>query len=135
MSAACGLGGASVWAGGGARSGRTRVRKGDQLWGGEWKARVERTANMDFMLVTLEVFQPDMSALNFDWYAKSSDMSVMPETSQSAMGPYCAIAEPVLRLNSLTAACRAVLAAKVVGGGSGGGSGGKGGGEGARPGG
>ena len=57
-------------------------------------------------------------------------MSVMPETSQSAMGPYCAIAEPVLTLNSPMAARRAVLVAKVVRGGSGGGSGGKGGGEG-----
>ena len=87
------------------------------------------------MLVTLDVFQPEMSALNFHWNQKSWDMSVMPETSQSAMGPYRAMAEPVLSLNSLTAACRAVLAAKVVRGGSGGGSGGKGGGEGARPGG
>ena len=95
----------------------------------------ERTENMYAMLVTLEVFQPEMSALKFHWSLKSCDMSVMPETSQSAMGPYCAMAEPVLRLNSLTAACRAVLAAKVVGGGSGGDSGGKGGGEGARPGG
>ena len=90
---------------------------------------------MRYMVVTLEVFQPEMSALKFHWDSKSTDMSVMPETSQSAMGPYCAMAEPVLRLNSLTAACRAVLAAKVVGGGSGGGSGGKGGGEGTRPGG
>ena len=125
-----------MWAGAGARSGRERGFKKEIKWGaGESKGGGERTENMYAMLVTLEVFQPEMSALKFHWSSKSWDMSVMPETSQSAMGPYCAIAEPVLRLNSLTAARRAFLAAKVVGGGSGGGSGGKGGGEGARPGG
>ena len=47
---------------------------------------------MWYMVVTLEVFQLEMSALKFGKSWKSSLMSVMAETSQSAMGPYVAIA-------------------------------------------
>ena len=50
--AACGLGGASVWAGGGARSGPARVRRAIMRGG----ARVERlTENMRPMVVTPDV--------------------------------------------------------------------------------
>ena len=45
------------------------------------------------MLVTPEVFQPEMSALKDVISLKSSDMSVMAETPQWAMGPYSAMAE------------------------------------------
>merc|ERR1740124_1297160 len=47
---------------------------------------------MAHMFVTLEVSQLEMSALKFCKLRKSSFMSVMAETSQSAMGPYFAIA-------------------------------------------
>ena len=58
-------------------------------------------------------------------------MSVMPETSQSAMGPYVAVAEVALASNATTANFREVYSVKVYGGGGGsGGSGGSGGGEG-----
>ena len=47
---------------------------------------------MALMVVTLEVSQPEMSALKFVKPRKSSRMSVMVETSQLAMGPYVAMA-------------------------------------------
>ena len=50
-------------------------------------ARAERTANMTCMVVTLEVSQPEMSALKFFKLWKRRLMSVMAETHQSAMGP------------------------------------------------
>ena len=82
------------------------------------------------MLVTPEVFQPEMFALKYVRPVKSSDMSVMAETSQSAMGPYSAMAELASLLNSWAATFRAFRFAKVYGGGGAGGGegGGKGGG-------
>ena len=58
-------------------------------------------------------------------------MSVMPETSQSAMGPYVAVAAAASRLNAWTAAFREALLVKVPGGDDGGegGEGGEGGGD------
>ena len=56
-------------------------------------------------------------------------MSVTPETHQSAMGPYFAIAEVTFESYSVTAVCREALFAKVLrpvqpgGGGGGGGAG------------
>ena len=47
----------------------------------------ERTENMRFMVVTLEVSQLEMSALIFCKLKKSWPMSVMADTHQSAMGP------------------------------------------------
>ena len=44
------------------------------------------------MVVTPEVFQLETSALKFSSSLKSQLMSEMSETSQSAMGPYSAIA-------------------------------------------
>ena len=57
-------------------------------------------------------------------------MSVMAETSQSAMGPYVAIAAVGLVLYSLTAVCREALVVKVYAGLGLGGEGDGGGGEG-----
>ena len=62
-------------------------------------------------------------------------MSVMAETSQSAMGPYVAVATVGLALNAWTAVFREAVLVKVPGsdGGGGGGNGGGGGGGGRRP--
>jgi hypothetical protein len=65
------------------------------------------------MVVTLEVSQPEMSALKFSKSRKSSRMSVMAETHQSAMGPYFAMAEAAFELNSVTAVFREALVVKV----------------------
>ena len=59
---------------------------------------VERTRNIWFIVVTPEVFQLDMSALTFFKSLKSPLMSVMAETSQSAMGPHFAVAAVGLAL-------------------------------------
>ena len=69
----------------------------------------QRTANMPNMVVTREVFQLEMSALNFLSPLKSSLMSVMAETSQPAMGPYFASAEAGSSLKASTAAFRVSL--------------------------
>ena len=57
------------------------------------EARAEHTSNMWLMSVTPAVFQPEMSALKDVRSLKSSNMLVMAETSQWAMGPYSAMAE------------------------------------------
>jgi len=101
---------------------------------------------MRLMVVTLEVSQLEMSALKFLLPAKSQPMSVMAETSQSAMGPpYVAVAAVGLALNARSAVCREALVANVPGGdsggeggegdggGDGGGLGGEGGGDGTPP--
>ena len=53
---------------------------------------VGRTQNIWYMFVTLEVSQLETSASKFCKFEKSPLMSVMDETSQSAMGPYVLIA-------------------------------------------
>ena len=53
-------------------------------------------------------------------------MSVMTETSQSAMGPYVAMAAVELVLYAWTAVCREALFMKVLGGDGGDGGGGEG---------
>jgi hypothetical protein len=77
------------------------------------------------MSVTLEVSQLEMSALNFVKPRKRELMSVMAETSQSAMGPHFAVAAVGLAMNSWTAVCREALVVKTQddedGGGNGGG--------------
>ena len=70
-----------------------------------------RTPNMRYMVVTLEVSQLDMSALDND--QKRLLMSVMADTSQSAMGPYVATAEATSMLYAWTAVFRAVLVVKM----------------------
>ena len=84
------------------------------------RARVERTANMPVMSVTPEMFQLDMSALKFCKLEKSPLISVMAETSQSARGPYVAMADAGLALNALTATIREAVLVKVPDGGDGG---------------
>eukprot|EP00964_Phaeocystis_antarctica_P038104 scaffold21814_cov65-Phaeocystis_antarctica.AAC.4 len=64
---------------------------------------------MLLMSVTLEVSQLDMSALKFCRSSKRRLMSEMAETSQSAMGPYVAMAEAGLRMNALTAILRTAV--------------------------
>ena len=59
----------------------------------EGRGRAERTENMDPMSVTLDVSQPDMSALNWPKPEKSPFMLVIAETPQLEMGPYVAVAE------------------------------------------
>jgi hypothetical protein len=83
-----------------------------------------RTLNMPYMVVTPDVSQPEMSALKFVKEEKSQPMSVMAETSQSAMGPHVAVAAFGLALNSWSAVCREALVVKTQGGeGEGGGGG------------
>ena len=70
---------------------------------------------MRFIFVTLEVCQLEMSALKFCMVWKSWLMSVIAETSQSAMGPCVALAAVGLALNSWTAVTREALVVKVAG--------------------
>ena len=73
-------------------------------------ARAERTRNMAFMFVTLDVSQLDMSALkSCSDEAKRLLMSVMAETSQSAMGPYAAVAVSTSALYASAAVLRESL--------------------------
>jgi hypothetical protein len=67
------------------------------------------------MVVTLEVSQLEMSALKFFKFWKRLLMSVMAETSQSAIGPYVAVAAAGLSSNAWTAVCREALVVKVPG--------------------
>ena len=67
------------------------------------------------MSVTPEVSQLEISALKFFNLLKSPFMSVMPETSQPAMGPYVAMAAVGLALNAWTAVSREALVVKVAG--------------------
>merc|ERR1719162_1278467 len=97
--------------------------------------------NMFAMFVTLDVSQLDMSALNWGvgigppipgcqvgCQLNKSDMSVMAETSQPAMGPYVAVASDGAVLYSVTAFLSTSLSVMARIGGEGGG--GEGGGEG-----
>ena len=81
----------------------------DPTQGVRVRARAERTMNIWYMVVTLEVSQLEMSALKFFKFWKRELMSVMAETSQSAMEPYVAVAAVGLALNAWTAACREAL--------------------------
>ena len=85
--------------------------------------------NMPAIVVTPAVFQLEMSALKSVLPAKSPLMSVMDETSQSAMGPHVTMAAVASSSNAWTAALREAVLVKVPGGdsGGGGGDGGKGG--------
>ena len=59
----------------------------------ERRAGAERTSNMYFMSVTLDVSQLDISALKRLMPEKSPFMLVTAETPQLEMGPYVAVAE------------------------------------------
>ena len=63
-------------------------------------ARVQRTMNISYMSVTPEVSHSEISALKFFKSLKSPLMLEIAETSQSAMGPYVAVAAVRLALNS-----------------------------------
>merc|ERR1719272_1587104 len=63
------------------------------------------------MVVTLEVSQPDMSALNDCMLLKSWLMSVTAETCQVEMGPYVVVAVAALELYAVTAVCNSALVA------------------------
>jgi hypothetical protein len=82
---------------------------------GQKRRRRKHTANIQLMSVTLEVSQLDiMSALKVVMLKKSHVMSAMAETSQSAMGPYVAVAVVGFASYSLTAICRVILVMKVL---------------------
>ena len=74
-------------------SGRREIKQREAWIQVGAEARTEHTSNMWLMSVTPAVFQPEMSALKDAMSLKSSDMSVMAETPQWAMGPYSAMAE------------------------------------------
>jgi len=65
------------------------------------------------MSATPDVSQLDMSALKLFKFWKRSLMSVMAETSHSAMGPYAAVAVATLALYSATAVLREPLLVKA----------------------
>ena len=67
------------------------------------------------MSVTLEVSQLEMSALKFSNVLKSLYMSVIAETSQSAMGPYFLMAAVGSASYSWTAARSSALVLKIAG--------------------
>ena len=68
---------------------------------------------MRCMLVTPEVSQLEMSALKSFKSLKRKLMSVTPETHQSAMAPYFAVAEAWFESYSVTAVFREAWSAKV----------------------
>ena len=84
---------------------------------------------MRLMSVTPEVSQLETSTLKFRKLKKSRLMSETPETSQSAKGPYVAMAASAFSVKARTAAFRDALLVKVSGGDAGG-DGGDGGGDG-----
>ena len=67
------------------------------------------------MFVTLEVCQLETSASKFCKSLKIPLMSVMAETSQSAMGPYVAMAVVGLALYAWTAVFREALVVNMAG--------------------
>ena len=71
--------------------------------------------NMPLMSVTLEVSQLEISALKFVKPVKRLLMSVMAETSQSAMRPYVAVAAVGLALYAWTAVFREAVVVNVAG--------------------
>ena len=80
--------------------------EGPATLGWRRKAHAKRTVNMLTMLVTLEVSQLLMFALKLARSLKRANMLVMPETSQSAMGPYLVVAAAALFSYSSTAVLR-----------------------------
>ena len=89
----------------------------------------ERTLNICSMVVTSEVSQLEISALKFSILRKSSSISVMPETSQSAILPNFFSVVPGFSLKSSTATFSEALSVKVPSGGASGGEGGASGGH------
>ena len=81
---------------------------------------------MSFMVVTLDVFQLETSALKLSKPLNSPFMLSMDETSHLSMAPYMAMVEEALKSNARTAFFREAVLVKVPGG-CGGGEGGDGG--------
>ena len=79
----------------------------------EGRAPAERTLNMPCMVVTPDVSQLDMSALNWVKALKRLDMSVTAETPQLEMGPYVAVAAGALALYSWAAIRKEALSVKA----------------------
>ena len=92
-------------------------REGPAVKAGRARACAERTQNMLLMSVTPEVSQLETSTLKFRKLKKSRLMSETPETSQSAKGPYVAMAASAFSVKARTAAFRDALLVKVPGGG------------------
>jgi hypothetical protein len=97
----------------GAAAAQAGCRQRTRLWRLLAGARAERTRNIQRMSATPDVSQLDMSALKLFKSLKSSLMSVMAETSQSAMGPYAAVAVATFALYSWAAVCREPLLVKA----------------------
>ena len=74
---------------------------------------MERTQNMPYIVVTLEVSQLEISALKSAKSMKRPLMSVMAETSQSAMRPCVAVAAVGLALYAWTAVFREAVVVKA----------------------
>ena len=93
----------------------------------------KRTLNISPISVTPEVSQLETSELKFPKFWKSAFILVIDETSQSAMGPYSAIADATSATKTKTAFFREAVLVKVpgrLGCGGEGGEGDEGGGEG-----
>ena len=108
--ARCGPGGGRAWGGGGA-GGMHGGRPDSRALGA--RALAERTSNMLYMFVTLDVSQLEMSALKFRKLAKRKLMSVIIETSQPAIRPYVLMAAVGLALYAWTAVTSQALVVKV----------------------
>ena len=103
-----------AWGGSSVRTGGDRLKRlVEKAGGGSGHAR--SAPGTSLMSVTLEVPQLDMSALKFCKPEKSSLMSVMAETSQSATGPYVAIASVGSVLYAWTAFFSDAVSMNVVG--------------------
>ena len=74
---------------------------------------MEHTRNIWYMFVTPEVSQLEMSASKFSKLRKGQLMSVMAETSQSAMGPYVAMAPAGFASKAWTAVSSSALLVKT----------------------
>ena len=92
--------------------GASRAQGKDRLQIGG-RTGVERTRNIWFMVVTPEVSQLETSASKFFMLEKIPLMSVIAETSQSAMGPHFVVASVGLLLNAWTAVFRVAVLMKA----------------------
>ena len=87
---------------GGRRGGTSSVQGRARLEAAGW-VRAERTANMWPMSATPEMSQAEISASKSPKLKKSRRILVIAETSQVEMGPYVAVADVALALNSWAA--------------------------------
>ena len=107
--ARCAPGGGRAWGGGGASG----MHGDGPTQGLGARARAERTQNMAYMLVTLDVSQLEMFALKLFKLLKRWLMSVIIETSQPAMEPYVSVAVVGKALYHNIAVFREALVVKV----------------------